>query len=90
MRCWRSRLHKKKRDPPGNSPEDPGKGWLRRQKGDAMVSKVVGLACSECGSLITSQDPVVVCPDCGAIFCAACAEAGALGKHECEENDIDD
>lgn len=44
-----------------------------------------GFGCVCCGRGLEPDDLVAVCPDCGAVFCQECAEAGAFESHACED-----
>lgn len=46
-----------------------------------------GFSCACCGDVIRPDDDVMVCPDCGAVFCRTCVEAGELDTHACEPDD---
>lgn len=41
-------------------------------------------SCANCGDSIKADDPVMICFDCGAIFCKNCVENGAFADHECD------
>lgn len=48
-----------------------------------------GFACCVCGEGIKRGDDVAICPDCGAIFCKECVDAGEFEKHTCDEDDAE-
>ena len=43
--------------------------------------------CEGCGQPIAPDDEVIVCSDCGAIFCRECVEARELDRHVCNDTD---
>lgn len=43
-----------------------------------------GFSCMVCGETVDANDPVTVCPDCGAVICKSCAENGGMEDHDCE------
>lgn len=49
---------------------------------------MAGFSCACCGTPIPTDGLVAACTDCGAVFCKACAEDGALDGHECEPDEI--
>lgn len=44
-----------------------------------------GFSCMICGEPVKADDPVTVCPDCGAVICRHCAENGGMEEHDCEQ-----
>ena len=46
-------------------------------------------ACAGCGKpLERNKSLVVICPDCGAMFCEDCATNGTFDDHDCEVEDL--
>lgn len=48
---------------------------------------VHGFACNCCGEPQLPHMEVWVCPDCGAVICKSCADAGETDNHICDEED---
>lgn len=46
-----------------------------------------GMSCFCCGKELAETDKVIVCADCGAVFCMDCIAEGALESHEYECED---
>ena len=44
-----------------------------------------GMSCFCCGKELAETDKVIVCADCGAVFCMDCIAEGALESHEYED-----
>lgn len=45
---------------------------------------VDGFSCAACGDVIHPDDPVIMCHDCGGVFCKSCVESGCMEDHECD------
>ena len=48
---------------------------------------VHGFACNCCGEAQLPHMEVWICPDCGAVICQSCADAGEVKSHVCDEED---
>lgn len=44
-------------------------------------------SCAGCGTRIKTGDKIIICSDCGGVFCETCAHDGTFENHECEEDD---
>lgn len=54
---------------------------------DYTVVKTEGFSCAGCGETIHTGDEVMICGDCGGVFCKSCVENGTFEEHECEPDD---
>ena len=50
---------------------------------DYVTMGTDGYNCANCGNPIDADDPVVICPDCGGIFCDACVRNNVMADHSC-------
>lgn len=46
-----------------------------------------GFACNCCGDPLLPHHEVWICPDCGAVICRDCVDAGEVENHVCDEED---
>lgn len=75
----------------GNSNNSNGSGFRYTKIGpDGWRLGPFGFSCAVCGESLEPGDEAAVCPDCGAVICRSCCEAGLFGEHECGDGDFGD
>ena len=44
-------------------------------------------ACCSCGHGFDVGEPIVICSDCGGMFCRTCVEDGTFSDHICDDGE---